>query len=86
MKEIKLSKFEQEIEDNIQNYIPISKTEEEDIKKIIAKGKQRKTITLSMPKEDLEGIRIKAKEEGLPYQTLIISLVHKYVTNRLVAR
>jgi predicted DNA binding CopG/RHH family protein len=33
---------------------------------------------------DLMAIQSIAVEEGIPYQTLISSIVHKYVTGRLV--
>jgi hypothetical protein len=32
---------------------------------------------------DLNDIQVKALEEGVPYQTLIASVLHKYVTGRL---
>jgi predicted DNA binding CopG/RHH family protein len=32
---------------------------------------------------DLSDIQVKALEEGMPYQTLIASVLHKYVTGRL---
>jgi predicted DNA binding CopG/RHH family protein len=43
---------------------------------------QRINIRLSSP--DLRGLQVKAMEEGLPYQTLIASVLHKYVSGRLV--
>ncbi len=51
-------------------------------------GKQKKTvrITMRMNPTDLEKIKGKAAEEGLPYQTLISSLLHKYVTGKLVEK
>jgi predicted DNA binding CopG/RHH family protein len=36
-----------------------------------------------MSQRDLVAIRKIAKEEGIPHQTLIASLVHKYVEKRL---
>ena len=33
--------------------------------------------------KDLEAIQKRALEEGLPYQTLIASLLHKYASGRL---
>ena len=36
-----------------------------------------------MPPCDLSDIQVKALEEGVPYQTLIASVLHKYVTGRL---
>jgi predicted DNA binding CopG/RHH family protein len=44
----------------------------------------RLNIRLSAPV--LEGLRARAAEEGLPYQTLIASVLHKFVTGRLVDR
>ena len=43
-------------------------------------------INVRLSPEDLDGLRRRAAEEGLPYQTLIASLLHKYVTGRLVER
>ena len=43
-------------------------------------------INVRLSAEDLDGIRRRASEEGLPYQTLISSLLHKYVAGRLVER
>ena len=45
---------------------------------------QRMNIRIS--KSDLDGIKIKAMEEGLPYQTLVASIIHKYVTGRLTEK
>jgi predicted DNA binding CopG/RHH family protein len=42
-----------------------------------------KRITLRLSSIDLEGIQAIAVEEGIPYQTLISSVLHKYVTGRL---
>ena len=35
---------------------------------------------------DLSDIQVKALEEGIPYQTLIASVLHKYVTGRLLEK
>ncbi len=45
---------------------------------------ERITVRLTPP--DLRAIKHKAAQEGLPYQTLIASLIHKYVTGQLVTR
>ena len=45
---------------------------------------QRVNIRLSA--KDLEDIRIRAMEEGIPYQTLMGSILHKYVSGKLVER
>ena len=48
------------------------------------KKNRRVNIRLSQP--DLDGLHVKAVEEGLPYQTLIASVLHKYVTGHLIAK
>jgi len=40
-------------------------------------------INIRINKSDLEEIKYKASVEGMPYQTLISSIVHKYVTGQL---
>ena len=40
-------------------------------------------INIRISGKDLEAIRKRAVEEGLPYQTLISSLLHKFVSGRL---
>lgn len=47
---------------------------------------KNKRINIRLNKIDLESIQKKAFEEGLPYQTLISSLIHKFVTGRLVEK
>jgi predicted DNA binding CopG/RHH family protein len=34
----------------------------------------------------LDGLKTRAAEEGLPYQTLISSVLHKFVSGRLVEK
>jgi len=41
---------------------------------------QRRAISLRIPEGDYLAIRTKAAELGLPYQSLINSLIHQYVT------
>ncbi len=43
-----------------------------------------KRITLRLSSIDLDAIQAKAIEEGIPYQTLISSILHKYITGRLM--
>jgi predicted DNA binding CopG/RHH family protein len=40
-------------------------------------------VNIRLSSGDLQDIQAKALEEGLPYQTLIASILHKYVTGRL---
>jgi predicted DNA binding CopG/RHH family protein len=43
-------------------------------------------VNIRLSAGDLQDIQVKALEEGLPYQTLIASVLHKYVTGRLAER
>ena len=45
--------------------------------------KKDKRINLRLTQKDYYQIQIKAIEEGIPYQTLISSLVHKYINGSL---
>jgi len=40
-------------------------------------------MNIRIGKRDLEGIKAKALEEGMPYQTLVASIIHKYVNGKL---
>ena len=41
-------------------------------------------VNIRLSEKDLVGLQLRALEEGLPYQTLMASILHKYVTGRLV--
>jgi predicted DNA binding CopG/RHH family protein len=45
--------------------------------------KKDKRINIRVSAHDLEGIQKKAVEQGLPYQTFIASIIHKFVAGRL---
>lgn len=40
-------------------------------------------INIRLSSGDLQDIQAKALEEGMPYQTLIASVLHKYIAGRL---
>jgi predicted DNA binding CopG/RHH family protein len=42
-----------------------------------------KRVNIRISGKDLEALQKRALEEGLPYQTLISSLIHKFVSGRL---
>lgn len=47
---------------------------------------KNKRINIRISEKDLTHIQRKAIEEGLPYQTLISSVIHKYVSGALLPR
>ena len=42
-----------------------------------------KRVNIRLSSSDLQDVQVKAMQEGVPYQTLIASVLHKYVTGRL---
>ena len=53
-----------------------------------ARGTSKKDmrVNIRISKKDLEALQTRALEEGILYQTLIGSVLHKYVDGRLVER
>ena len=47
---------------------------------------KEKRINIRLSTPDLMDIQARALEEGMPYQTLIASVLHKFVTGRLVEK
>jgi len=43
-------------------------------------------MNIRIAQRDLEGLKAKALEEGMPYQTLVSSVLHKYVTGKLIEK
>jgi predicted DNA binding CopG/RHH family protein len=43
-----------------------------------------KRVNIRISSRDLEGLQAKAAEEGVPYQTLMTSVLHKFVSGRFV--
>ena len=81
---ITLDPFEQAIEDNAENFIPFSDTEISEVETIINAANKKRNINIRISAHDLEKIRQRSTEEGIPYQTLISSIIHKYITGSLV--
>ena len=48
--------------------------------------KKDRRVNIRISSKDLEALQKRALEEGLPYQTLIASVLHKFVNGRLVDR
>ena len=46
--------------------------------------RKSRRINIRLAEKDLEKIRIYAMREGIPYQTLISSVLHKYATGQVV--
>ena len=82
-----LNKEEKELLDSYENdeWVSISETEDVVKYKAAAKNtfKKNKRVNIRISEMDLDLLQEKALAEGLPYQTLMSSILHKYVTGRL---
>lgn len=85
--DIKLDHEEQAIEEALPESwenLPFSSHQEEErifAKEAAANYLRKKTkINIRLTRHDVEGLIRIAIREGLPYQTLIASILHKYVT------
>lgn len=45
---------------------------------------KNRRVNIRISAMDLEGLQARAASEGLPYQTLMASVLHKFVSGRLV--
>lgn len=85
---MKLTKEEQEILASVERgeWKSVPKVEEEAARyQVAAKATLRKDkrVNIRMTERDLVHFQKAAMHEGLPYQTLISSVLHKYINGRL---
>jgi len=88
---MKLDKFEKDIENSfsrggwksVRNLV----AEKRKLSKIAkATIKKNKTMNIRINEFDLNSLKAHAIEEGIPYQTLVTSILHKYVTGKLTEK
>jgi predicted DNA binding CopG/RHH family protein len=83
----KLNQEEKEILKSYENDEWVSVSDPSEIAKYKAAAKNTfkkdKRVNIRMSEIDLELLQERALIEGLPYQTLMSSVLHKYVTGRL---
>ena len=48
--------------------------------------KKDKRMNIRISERDLKNLKIRAMEEGLPYQTLVSMILHKYVSGKLLEK
>lgn len=83
---IKLTPEEQEIEDHAEEFESVTGDERREIETIIDEARRSRQVNLRMSEFDLELVKKRAQAEGIPYQTLINQIVHKYVTDQMYDR
>ena len=81
-----LTDEERAIENSMDSLVPVSKDKRKRVESIIARAKKNRAISLRIAEYDLEKIKEKAQNDGIPYQTLISMVLHKYITHQLVEK
>ena len=83
---ITLDKYEQQIENALAKGEFTSTSDLEDTKQLFQEAvknyrelQETRSITLRVRKEDLIKVKVKAKRNGIAYQTLISLLIHQYI-------
>lgn len=71
---------ERELMETVENSPDVRFPEEEERRIKRSLQEAAKVISTRMQGDDLRGIREMAKAAGMPYQTLINSIIHRYVT------
>ncbi len=67
--------------------VPPSKNELREMKSAAQNTfRKNKRITIRLYNHDFKGIQKKAMEMGIPYQTLISGMIHRYIEGELVEK
>jgi predicted DNA binding CopG/RHH family protein len=79
-----LDDYEQSLEDSSDEFVSVSGESRQKIEALLDGARKTKNINIRISEYDLERLKSISAQEGLPYQTLISSVLHKFTTNRLV--
>lgn len=80
----KLDSFERQIENAAGSFRPVSQKRLRKVESIIERARKTRNVNIRLSENVLERLKRRSQDEGLPYQTLIASILHKYVSDRLV--
>jgi predicted DNA binding CopG/RHH family protein len=89
-RETKLDAYEREVLTAYEAGELASVASKDELEKLRAAARATATkdrrVNIRLTSADVRDIQALALREGIPYQTLIASILHKYVTGRLVER
>ncbi|MDD5044057.1 MAG: antitoxin [Candidatus Omnitrophica bacterium] len=74
---MKLSKYEQWIEDHAEEFVPVSKEEYKVLAEALARRRKDTVLNIRVNSYDLKSIKEKARKMGVKYQTFISEYLHK---------
>ncbi len=85
---MKLDKSEKELRDSVERgeWKSSSKTKSESRRfqeYARATYKKDRRINIRISSRDMNSLKVRAREQGIPYQTLVSSIIHRYLTGRL---
>lgn len=87
MKKVKLSKEEKQLLDAVETGEFESVLTEKRRAELVSAAKNTvrkdKRINIRISNRDLKAVQLKASKEGIPYQTLVSSIIHKYLSGSL---
>ena len=83
-KKMPLNPLEMEIESESRRYVPVGGGRRKRIEEILESTRKTRNINIRISEMDLAQLKQRSEAEGIPYQTLISSVLHKYVRDRLV--
>ena len=87
MSKIKLSKDEKELLNSVESgelESTLTTSRRKELQAIAANTfRKDKRINIRISNRDLVAVQSRASEEGIPYQTLVSSIIHKYVSGSL---
>lgn len=86
MRAVVLSDEEKEILEAFEKGLLVRSEKTEELKKDLVKAakntmKKTKNINIRLSEKDLLKVKAKAAETGIPYQTLLSSVIHQFVNN-----
>ena len=77
MSKIKLTKYEQAIEDAAEEYVPVPREEQERIAALIKAYRKNAVLNIRINDFDLQCLKDKAKRLGVKYQTFLSQILHR---------
>ena len=87
MSKVKLSKEEKQLLDSVESgefQSVLTEARRKELEAVAGNTfKKDKRINIRISNRDLMAVQSRASEEGIPYQTLVSSIIHKYVSGSL---
>lgn len=88
---MKMDEYERDLLDSIEReeWQPVPGMDEaiaEAARIAMATTSKDQRMNIRLTRKDLQALKARAMEEGLPYQSLVTSILHKYLSGKLVER